>query len=91
VLDWGKRDPAWLGYYKELLALRARAIAPRRFGPGKYRMLGERAFEVKWDGLALVANCSDAAIAVEAMPSGDVLWSNGKAGAPWSVEWRLAA
>ncbi len=91
VLDWGRRDPAWLQHYKDLLALRARAIAPRRFGPGKYRMLGERAFEVKWDGLALVANCSDAEIALAETPQGKLLWSNARAGAPWSVDWRLAA
>jgi malto-oligosyltrehalose trehalohydrolase len=91
VLDWGKRDPAWLQHYKDLLALRARAIAPRKFGPGKYRMLGERAFEVRWGGLTLMANCSDAEITLEEMPQGNLLWSNARAGAPWSVDWRLAA
>ncbi len=91
VLDWGARDPAWLKHYKGLLALRARAIAPRKFGPGKYRMLGERAFEVRWDGLTLVANCSDARIAVDHVPPGAPLWSNAKLGDPWSVDWRIAA
>jgi malto-oligosyltrehalose trehalohydrolase len=91
VLDWGKRDPAWLQHYQDLLALRARVIAPRSFGPGKYRMLGERAFEVRWEGLALVANCSDVELNLEEVPQGNLLWSNARAGAPWSVDWRLAA
>lgn len=87
VLDWTKRDTAWLAHYKKLLQLRARAIAPRKFGPGQYRMLGERAFEVKWDGLTLVANCGDRAIAVDEVPREEPFWSNGKPGAPWSVNW----
>ena len=65
VLDWNKRDAGWLAHYKQLLQLRARAIAPRKFGPGKYRMLGERAFEVKWDGLTLIANCGDQKVDVK--------------------------
>ena len=87
VLDWGRRDPGWLSHYKKLLQLRARAIAARQFGPGKYQMLGERAFEVKWDGLTLVANCGDAKVAVKDVPAQAALWSNGEPGAPWSVNW----
>ena len=68
VLDWNKRDAGWLAHYKKLLQLRARAIAPRKFGPGKYRMLGERAFEVKWDGLTLLANCGDQKVDVKDAP-----------------------
>jgi hypothetical protein len=69
------------------LRLRQRAIAPRTFGAGKYRMLGERAFEVKWDGLTLWANCADQALAVANVPLANKLWSNGKPGGPWSVNW----
>jgi len=88
VLDWNKRDPGWLSHYKQLLHLRARAIAPRKFGPGKYRMLGERAFEVKWDGgLILIANCGDQKVDVKDAPRQAALWSNGAPGAPWSVNW----
>src|SRR3970040_484127 len=41
VLRREERDEAWLAYYRELLALRAREIATRDFGPGRYRMLAE--------------------------------------------------
>ena len=87
VLDWAKRDAVWLAHYKKLLQLRARAIAPRKFGPGKYRMLGQRAFEVKWDGLTLIANCGDQPIAVSDAPKEKLLWSNATSGAAWSVNW----
>jgi maltooligosyltrehalose trehalohydrolase len=87
VLDWGKRDSGWLAHYKQLLQLRQRAIAPRKFGSGKYRMLGERAFEVKWEGLTLIANCGDAKVEVKDAPRQAALWSNGDLGAPWSVNW----
>ena len=90
VLDWAKRDAVWLAHYKKLLQLRARAIAPRNFGPGKYRMLGERAFEVKWDGLTLVANCGDQAIPVKDISKEKPLWSNAAAGAAWSVNWWIS-
>ena len=89
TLDWNKRDAGWLAHYKKLLQLRARAIAPRKFGPGKYRMLGERAFEVKWDGLTLIANCGDQRSEVKVIPAHAALWSNAKPGEPWSVNWWL--
>ena len=89
MLDWGKRNPVWLSHYKKLLQLRARAIAPRRFGPGKYHMFGERAFVVQWDGLMLIANCSNNAITVTGFPGDKPLWSNGRPGDPWSVNWWL--
>ena len=87
MLDWSRRDPGWLAHYKKLLQLRARAIAPRQFGPGTYRMLDERAFEVTWDGLTLIANCGDAKVAVKDVPAQAPLWSNGKPGEAWSVNW----
>jgi 1,4-alpha-glucan branching enzyme len=91
VLDWNKRDPGWLSHYKQLLHLRARAIAPRKFGPGTYRMLGERAFEVAWSGLTLIANCGDQKVDVKDAPRQAPLWSNGAPGAPWSVSWWISA
>jgi len=91
VLDWSKRDAGWLAHYKKLLQLRARAIAPRKFGPGKYRMLGERAFEVKWDGLTLLANCGDQKVDVKDAPREAPLWSNGKPGEAWTVNWWISA
>jgi malto-oligosyltrehalose trehalohydrolase len=87
VLDWTRRDAGWLSHYKKLLQLRARAIAPRRFGPGTYRLLGERAFEVKWSGLTLIANCGEQKVAVKDAPREAALWSNGKPGEAWSVNW----
>jgi len=87
VLDWGKRDADWLAHYKELLQLRQRAIAPRSFGPGRYRMLGERAFEVKWDGLTLLANCGGQAVIFGEVPGQKLLWNSGAPGAAWSVAW----
>jgi malto-oligosyltrehalose trehalohydrolase len=90
VLDWTKRDATWLAHYKKLLHLRARAIAPRKFGSGKYRMLGERAFEVHWDGLTLIANCGERAVKVGDVPKEKPLWSNGTPGSPWSVNWWIS-
>jgi malto-oligosyltrehalose trehalohydrolase len=87
VLDWNKRDAGWLAHYRKLLQIRARAIAPRQFRPGKYRMLGARAFEVKWDGLILIANCGDQRVAIKEFPKEKPLWSSGAPGGPWSVNW----
>jgi maltooligosyltrehalose trehalohydrolase len=91
VLDWTKRDAGWLAHYKKLLQTRARTVARRDFGPGKYQMLGERAFEVKWDGLTLIANCGDEKVAVKVVPAQAALWSNAKPGEPWSVNWWISA
>jgi 1,4-alpha-glucan branching enzyme len=91
VLDWAKRDAVWLAHYKKLLQLRARSVARREFGSGKYQMLGERAFEVKWDGLTLIANCGDQKVDVKVIPAQAPLWSNGKPGEAWSVNWWISA
>jgi maltooligosyltrehalose trehalohydrolase len=87
VLDWSKRDGTWLAHYKSLLELRRREIAPRRFGRGRYRMRGNRAFEVTWDGLELLANCGDEPVEFREIPKEQPLWSSGAPGAPWSVGW----
>ncbi len=86
VLDWKKADEKWRTHYRELLALRKKEIVPLALGPGRYRMLGERAFEVTWGRLALVANCGDAALRIAA-PKGRSIYSSGGAGEPWSVNW----
>jgi malto-oligosyltrehalose trehalohydrolase len=93
VLRWkdarGAEGREWLAHYKSLLALRKSEIAPRPFGPGRYRMLGERAFEVAWEGgLTLLANCGDRAVEVETLPAGRCFWgSDEKTLEPWTVSW----
>ncbi|HET7670009.1 MAG TPA: malto-oligosyltrehalose trehalohydrolase [Burkholderiales bacterium] len=89
TLDWSKADQVWLAHYKRLLSLRHVHIATRDFGPGRYRMLGERAFEVTWDKLTLIANCGDQSVVVKDVPKDEPLWSNGAPGTPWSVNWWL--
>jgi len=88
TLDWSKRDQVWLAHYKNLLSLRQQHVVPLDCGPGRYRMLGERAFEVTWGRLLLVANCGDGLVPVS-VPSEKPLWTNGAPGAPWSVNWWL--
>jgi maltooligosyltrehalose trehalohydrolase len=87
VMRWKDRDAGWLAHYKELLSLRAREIVPLASGPGRYRMLGERAFEVTWDGLILIANCGDTPVVVDSFPERQPIWSNGAPGNPWTVNW----
>jgi len=96
VLRWkdgrGTQGRAWLAHYRQLLELRRAEIAPRKFGPGRYRMLGERAFEVAWDNLVLRANFSDGSIATDSPPRGRMLWGNGNGRRldPWTASWWLA-
>jgi len=87
VLDWSKADHVWMAHYKQLLGLRQSAVVPLDCGPGKYRMLGERAFEVTWGKLSLIANCGDEEITFKDAPRQTPLWTNGPPGAPWSVNW----
>jgi maltooligosyltrehalose trehalohydrolase len=89
VLDWAKADHVWLAHYKHLLTLRQSHIVPLDCGPGRYRMLGERAFEVTWGKLVLIANCGDEPVAVKDPPSAKPLWTNGAPGGPWTVNWWL--
>ena len=89
VLDWAKADHVWMAHYKNLLNLRQQHVVPLDCGPGKYRMLGERAFEVTWGKLALIANCGDEPVDVKDAPKEKPLWTNGAPGAPWSVNWWL--
>jgi maltooligosyltrehalose trehalohydrolase len=95
VLRWDEVDEERLTLCKSLLALRAKYVAPERAGGGAYEMLGERAFRVTWPlaragQLILLANCGDVAVPLERASGRVHLWSNGKPGAPWSVNWLLA-
>ena len=92
VLRWDGMDREWLAYYKGLLALRRTEVAARRPGPGAWRLLAGRAFEVKWPtggegALLLIANLGAAGVKVPAAGRGRRFWSNGEAGGPWSVNW----
>jgi len=91
VLRWKDRDSsgglAWLAHIRGLLDARRREIAVRDWPPGRYRMLGERAFEVAWEGLMLIANLGEQPVAVEAAPQSAALWSNGAPGGAWTVNW----
>jgi len=82
-LDWteraGEPHAHWLERYRRLLALRARAIAPRLFGMapgGSYRVLGPAALRVEWrlgDGsrLLLLANVAETPVPLDAPPVAD--------------------
>jgi malto-oligosyltrehalose trehalohydrolase len=88
TLDWREADASWREHYRELLALRQKEIVPLDCRPGRYRMLGERAFEVTWGKLALLANCGDTPVRMD-LPTGRRLWSNGAPGDAWSVNWLI--
>jgi len=100
VLRWkdarGSPGRAWLAHYKALLEIRRTQIAPRRFAPGRYRMFGERAFEVAWDNadgqLRLLASFAESPVELEALPRGRLLWgnANGRRLDPWTASWWLA-
>ena len=95
VLRWDEMDAGWLDLYKELLALRRKEIMRRQAGSGTYRMLGERAFEVRWPlrehgELMVVVNFSSTVIHREEEAHHRVLWGRGAPGAPNSVNWLLA-
>jgi maltooligosyltrehalose trehalohydrolase len=84
-LDWSarQREPhaRWLERYRRLLALRARAVAPRLAGMapgGESRLLGPAALRVEWrlgDGspLMLLANSADAPAPLTEPPPLDAL------------------
>ena len=93
VLSWKEArsaaGKAWLAFYRELLQIRRERIVPLKARNGTWRMLGRRAFEVRWDNLVLLANCGDEPVRVEA-PKGKLVWSSGGPGEPWSVGWWTA-
>jgi len=98
ALSWDEAEsPAgrrWLELYSSLLATRREKVAPLNVHPGRYRLLGERALEVRWplEGggtLLLLANVGDEGHAMEP-PDARLLWGNDVPGEPWSVTWWLA-
>jgi malto-oligosyltrehalose trehalohydrolase len=107
TLDWTRLCQAphseWLDYYRVLLAIRAREIAPRvpRIRSASAGGLGPLVL-VRWrmsDGatLALEANLSAAPVRAPRSGSGRVLFTTPRTGAhvsqddlpPWAVTWRL--
>jgi maltooligosyltrehalose trehalohydrolase len=98
VLDWSALDHPGpreaLARTRALLALRAREIAPRLEGAraGVWRVLGDKAVEVRWkmgDGttLVLIANFGSAPVA--AVAEGRLLHATGAPGAPRSAAFFL--
>ncbi|HEY2336000.1 MAG TPA: malto-oligosyltrehalose trehalohydrolase [Burkholderiales bacterium] len=87
VLRWEDVDQGWLGFYRNLLFVRKKEITPRKCGPGRYRMFGDRAFEVRWGALRLVANCGEDLSEKIELPVGAPFFSIGEPAAPWSAAW----
>ena len=92
VLDWKAAEQPphrdWLAWYKRVLRLRAREIAPRLAGmpdhAGEWRPLGARALQATWrlgDGsrLVLLANFGVDALALTEPPPGRLLFATGEA------------
>jgi maltooligosyltrehalose trehalohydrolase len=82
----------WLAFYRSLLELRKTEIVGRDWPPGRYRMLGERAFEVRWGELVLLANLGGADVPIDAEPAGRQIWGalSRRSLDPWSVNWWCA-
>ncbi len=87
-LDWNclthPPHDTWLQLYRDLLALRRRAIVPRlqgmQGGQARFHLLGERGLAVDWqlgDGsvLSLLANLGPDAIPGTAQPRGEILYT----------------
>jgi maltooligosyltrehalose trehalohydrolase len=103
-LNWGKRDSPEgakrLTLVRELLATRAREIAPRLKGAsfGEARATENGLLTAHWrmgDGatLRLIANLSANEIADAPTQAGTTIWGgdSGKRLPPWSVSWRIGA
>jgi len=103
-LDWGTRDSPEgarrLALVRELLAIRAREIAPRLRSAafGDAHAADNGLLTAHWrmgDGktLRLTANLSANEITNAPTPSGAAIWGGDAGGklAPWSVSWRIGA
>jgi maltooligosyltrehalose trehalohydrolase len=94
VLRWNEMDSPCLKFHKDLLETRRREISVLEAKPGRYEMLGERAFSVLWplaDGgvLRLIANCGDAPLELPLPPRGRRLWGpeHGTTLDAWKASW----
>jgi len=103
-LDWGKRDSpegaTRLALARELLAVRAREVAPRLRGAafGEAHAGDRGLLTAHWrmgDGatLRLMANLSANEITDTPAPAGTAIWGGdpGKRLPPWAVLWRIGA
>ena len=83
----------WLALYRNLLEIRKVEITSRSWPPGTWRMLDERAFEVRWGELLLLANCGGTDVAIDEIPKGRQIWGtlSRKFLDPWSVNWWIDA
>jgi len=107
-LDWSRLPlpgtAATLAWYRELLAVRAKHIAPllpELTRGGEFELLGDAAVRVHWRGsadtqLQLIANLKPAPAALPGPDTGLLLWQEGQVDAsaqfgPWSVRWSLRA
>lgn len=108
VLDWDapERPPhdEWLAFYKRLLSIRRREIAPRLIGTrgkrGRFGLVGETGLHVQWtlgDGstLHLLVNLGASRVSGFPSPEGRLLFSTGPFSTAddwmevWSAAWVL--
>ncbi len=105
-LDWDAAETGdhaeWRDFYAHALSVRRREIVPRLVGigghSGRYTVLGHEAVRIDWtlgegSRLTLLANLSDAPVALAGATEGRVLWREGVATddslAPWTVVFAL--
>ncbi len=101
-LDWDAAEELahqeWRDFYRRALSVRRMEIAPRLRGigghAGRYQVLGAGAVQVDWtlgdkSTLTLLANLSDAPVALAGPVEGRPIWREGTAAAeslaPWAV------
>jgi malto-oligosyltrehalose trehalohydrolase len=101
-LDWSalqdESHREWLGWYRNILRIRAQEIVPRlpRLIPGSasYQVLGYLAIQARWriaggELLELIANLGASPQDVEWEGAGRCLLEHHEPGAPWSASWRI--
>jgi 1,4-alpha-glucan branching enzyme/maltooligosyltrehalose trehalohydrolase len=101
TLDWTSMEDEyykrWLDLYRGLLTLRREKISPMLKAlpklEGSYELIGERGLSARWKSgtratLHLLANLSGDTMTAD-NPPGEVFYSSGTAGSPWSVVWTI--